>query len=155
MSRRPRRQYFVNGKVQGNLACRVSLYWLYCLVTVALMSACWMVLFDRPNSSGEFFMRLGAHTAPVLLSSVLLLPLVLLDSVRFSNRFVGPVFRLGRALERLADGQRVHNIQFRANDFWYDYAQSFNRLNERVISLEEQLKAAKAEVEERSEVAAS
>ena len=148
MPRKPRRQYFVNSKVQGNLAFRVAMYWLYCLLVVGVMSGCWMVLFDRPGSSGEFLARIGTQTAPILLSSVLLLPLVLFDCVRYSNRFVGPIFRLGRALERLADGERVHNIQFRNGDFWFEYAQSFNRLNERVISLEEQLKAAKTELAE-------
>ena len=154
MPRHPRRQYFVNSKVQGNLAFRVSMYWLYCLVVVGMMSACWMVLFDRPASSAELFVRVGTQTAPILLSSVLLLPLVLFDCVRYSNRFVGPIFRLGRALERLADGQRVHNIEFRTGDFWYEYSQTFNRLNERVISLEEQLKTAQANAEQPSELTA-
>ena len=147
MPRQARRQYFVNSKVQGNLAFRVAMYWLYCLLVVGIMSSCWMVLFDRPASSGEFLARVGTQTAPILLSSILLLPLVLLDCVRYSNRFVGPIFRLGRALDRLADGQRVHNIEFRSGDFWYEYAQSFNRLNERIISLEEQLKAAQAKTD--------
>jgi len=142
MPRQSRRQLFVNSKIQGNLVFRVAMYWFYCLLVVGVMSAGWLMLFDRPASAGEFLARIGGRTAPILISSVLLLPLVLMDCVRFSNRFVGPVFRLGRAIDRLADGQRVHNIEFRAGDFWYDYAQSFNRLNERVISLEEQLKAA-------------
>ena len=145
MSRQSRKQYFVNGKVQGNLAYRVAMYWFYCLLVVGVMGSCWMVLFDRPGSSVEFFSRLVGQTAPILLASLLLLPIVLLDCVRYSNRFVGPVFRMGRALERLADGQRVHNIEFRKDDFWFEYAQSFNKLNERVIRLEEQLKAAQAE----------
>mgnify|MGYP006908324878 CR=1 FL=1 len=144
MPRQSRRQYFVNGKVQGALACRIALYWFFCLLTVATMTAFWLVLFDRPASAGEFAARMATQTAPVLLSSVLLLPLVILDSVRHSNRFVGPILRLGRALDRMADGQRVHNIEFRNDDFWYEHAQSFNRLNERVIALEEQLKAAQA-----------
>ncbi len=140
MSRSPRRQYLVNNKVQGSLAVRVGIYWLYCLLAVALMASCWMVLFDRPESSAAFIGQLLQRTVPTLLASVLLLPLVLMDSVRFSNRFVGPIFRLGRAMERLGDGQRVHNIEFREGDFWFDFAQSFNRLNERVIRLEEQTK---------------
>jgi len=141
MPRQPRRQYFVNSKVQGSLALRVGVYWLYCLVAVALMNACWLVLFDRPASSGEFAARIWHQTVPTLLGTLLLLPIVMMDCVRFSNRFVGPIFRLGRALDRLADGQRVHNVEFRSTDFWYEYALSFNRLNERVIALEEQLKA--------------
>lgn len=148
MARQTRRQYFVHGKVQGSLLCRVSMYWLYCLLTVALMSSCWIVLFDRPASSFDFLARLTSQTVPILISSLLLLPIVLMDCVRFSNRFVGPLFRLGRSLDRLADGQRVHNIEFRKDDFWFDVAQTFNRLNERVILLEEQLKAREVEVEE-------
>ncbi len=141
MPRQPRRQHFVNSKVQGSLALRVVIYWLYCLLAVALMSCCWMVLFDRPATSGEFAARIWERTLPTLLGSLLLLPIVMMDCVRYSNRFVGPIFRLGRALGRLADGQRVHNIEFRDGDFWFEYAQSFNRLNERIIALEEQLKA--------------
>ena len=147
MPRQPRRQYFVNSKVQGTLAFRVAMYWFYCLLVVAVMGGCWMVLFDRPASSGEFLARMGGQIAPILLSSVLLLPIVMYDSIRFSNRFVGPIFRLGRAMDRMAEGQRVHNIEFRTSDFWYEYAQTFNRLNERIISLEEQLKAKQSETE--------
>ena len=144
MPRHSRRQYYVNGKIQGNLAFRVAVYWFYCLLVVGVMGSCWLVLFDRPASSGEFLSRVGGQLIPILLGSVLMLPIVLLDCVRYSNRFVGPIFRLGRAMDRLSDGQRVHNIEFRTSDFWYEYAQTFNRLNERVISLEEQLKAAQS-----------
>jgi nitrogen fixation/metabolism regulation signal transduction histidine kinase len=118
------------------------------------MASCWMVLFDRPASSTEFFVRAWRQTIPTLLASVLLLPLVLLDCVRFSNRFVGPLFRLGRAMDRLADGQRVHNIVFRQGDFWFQLAQTFNRLNERIIQLEQQVKAAQARERDEEEVGA-
>ncbi|MCA9268009.1 MAG: hypothetical protein KDA41_06040, partial [Planctomycetales bacterium] len=140
MARKARQQFLVDGKVQGSLAFRVAMYWLYCLLAVAVMSSCWMLLFDRPTTSVEFLNRLLLQTAPTLLSSLLLLPLVLMDCVRYSNRFVGPLFRLGRAMQRLADGERVHNVEFRDGDFWFDFAQTFNRLNARVIALEEENK---------------
>jgi nitrogen fixation/metabolism regulation signal transduction histidine kinase len=131
------------------------MYWLYCLLTVALMAACWMVLFDRPESSTEYFVRVWRQTIPTLLASVLLLPLVLLDCVRFSNRFVGPLLRLGRAMDRLSEGQRVHNIVFRQGDFWFNLAQTFNRLNERILHLEEQVKASAARDAEHEEESAA
>jgi nitrogen fixation/metabolism regulation signal transduction histidine kinase len=99
------------------------------------------MLFDRPSSPVELFSQLAFQIAPVLLATFLVLPIVLLDCVRFSNRFVGPLFRLSRAMDRLADGDRVHNIEFRQGDFWFSIAQSFNRLNERMIRLDEAAKS--------------
>jgi hypothetical protein len=148
MPRQNRRQYIINYNVQGSLLARVAMYWVYCLIAVLLTSSCWMVLFNRPASSGEFLGRLAFHTAPVLLGTLLLLPIVLVDCLRFSNRFVGPLFRLSRAMDRLGDGERVHNIEFRQGDFWFHIAQSFNRLNERVIRLEQQQKALERNSEE-------
>lgn len=148
MPRQSRRQYIVNYNVQGSLLVRVALYWVYGLIAVLLTSSCWMLLFDRPTSLAGFLGGLANHTAPVLLGTLFLLPLVLLDCLRFSNRFVGPLFRLSRAMDRLGDGERVHNIEFRQGDFWFHIAQSFNRLNERVIRLERQQKSLERKSEE-------
>jgi len=38
---------------------------------------------------------------------------------------VGPVYRLRRSMRALADGNPVH---FRDGDFWYDFAEDFNRV---------------------------
>ncbi len=107
-----------------------------------------MWLFDWPKTWGELAGQLLYFAAPLLVATLILLPCVLLDCLRFSNRFVGPLFRLSRAMERLADGERVHNIEFRQGDFWFNIAQTFNRLNERVIRLEQQAKAAERAQEE-------
>lgn len=152
MPRKPRQQFFVNSAVQGSLLCRVAMYWVYCLVAVALSSAVWLVLFNRPASSGELLGQMLGQVVPVLFGTLLVLPIVLLDLVRYSNRFVGPLFRLTRAMDRLADGERVHNIEFRQGDFWFHIAQTFNRLNERTIRLEQQLKAAETRVDEEASV---
>jgi sensor histidine kinase YesM len=141
MPRKPRRTFLVHGSVQLRLLARVGLYWGYFLVTAFVTAMAWMWLFDRPASWGELAARMSYLAAPLLLATALILPFVLLDFLRFSNRFVGPLFRLSRAMDRLADGERVHNVEFRQGDFWFHIAQTFNRLNERVIRLEQQAKS--------------
>lgn len=140
MTRKPRRTFLVQGSVQNSLLARVALYWGYFLTATFCAALAWMWLFDRPQSWSELGGRMLYLGAPLLLASSLLLPFVLMDCLRFSHRFVGPLFRLSRAMDRLADGERVHNIEFRQDDFWFNIAQTFNRLNERVIRLEQQTK---------------
>jgi len=71
----------------------------------------------------------------VLFASGLVLPFLLLDLVRVSHRFAGPVYRLRSSLRDLADGKTVAPITFRDNDFWYEVATEFNRVLERVRDL--------------------
>ena len=63
-------------------------------------------------------------------------PLVVIDVVRQSHRWVGPVFHLRRALEALAKGVQVSAIQFRDGDYWQDMANDINVIAERLQSLE-------------------
>ncbi len=133
---RSRNKIWIDRSVQGALVKRVVTYWLHCLVTVAFMMTLWLVLTDPPRSSSDLFTRLFTDYGPVLVASLLLLPLVIVDCVRLSNRFVGPLFRLRRALRDLADGRDVPEQHFRQGDFWQDFADDFNRLSQRVRELE-------------------
>lgn len=127
-----RKRFFVDPKVQGALALRVVLYWLVCLITVTLMLLCWRIITGpiRP-----FYMHLDDlwfFHGPAVVASLLLLPLVVIDIVRFSNRFTGPMLRLRRSMRALARGEYVEPIEFRGGDFWRDFATEFNALAKRV-----------------------
>ena len=63
---------------------------------------------------------------PAAVASALLMPMVILDIVRVSNRFVGPLVRLRRSLRELARGEKVEPIRFREGDFWQEIAEEFN-----------------------------
>jgi hypothetical protein len=67
-----------------------------------------------------------------MFASGLMLPILILDVIRVSHRFVGPMHRLRRALEDLADGKNVPSVKFRKDDFWFDLAEDFNRAAARV-----------------------
>jgi hypothetical protein len=64
------------------------------------------------------------------------LPFLLLDVLRLSHRFAGPMYRLKNALRDVADGKSVPPIQFREGDFWCEMADQFNRVSARVRELE-------------------
>jgi hypothetical protein len=92
-------------------------------MTLALM----MALVGEPSvgmleritsQSGQF----------VLLGMVMfaLLPVFMLDTTRFSNRFVGPIGRLRRHLRELGSDQNTGECSFRDNDFWSGMAEEFN-----------------------------
>ncbi len=128
MSKQQRSVFFVDRRVQGVLVARAALYWVYCLLAVLTFVTLWTAFQQKPESSSQLFGTVWANLAPALLAAFLLLPLVLVDLVRFSNRFAGPALRLRRALQDLAAGDRVEPIQFRHNDFWQEFADSFNTL---------------------------
>ena len=128
MSQIRRRQLWVDAKVQGTLLLHVILYWLYCLLTVTVMALVCIVFSKRPSTSVDLFQELWLSCGPALLGSVLLLPLVLLDCLRFSNRFSGPMVRLHREIKAMADGEVSRSVQLRDGDFWLEFAEDWNRV---------------------------
>jgi hypothetical protein len=88
------------------------------------------------------------YFGPALVGAVLLMPLVLFDIVRLSNRFAGPLLRLRRSLRALAKGEEVAPLKFREGDFWQDFAKEFNAVAERMNKLNEAAKADELDEEE-------
>ena len=127
MSKNNRCQIFVDNKVQGALIWRIISYWFYCLLSVSLLVVCWSILTGPRQTSTQLYWDLVYRYGPALIASVIVLPIVLIDATRFSNRFVGPVVRLRRALKEWAEGEQVEPIKFRKDDFWCDFADNFNR----------------------------
>ncbi len=121
-----RRQLFVDAKIQGALVIRVILYWVLCLLTVTLMLLCWQVLTGPPRTFQQHLGELWLHYGPALLASFLVLPLVMVDVVRLSNRFAGPLLRLRGSMRALARGEHVEPLRFRRRDFWAPFADEFN-----------------------------
>ncbi len=123
-----RTRLFVDKHVQGGLLLRVTGYWFFCLLTISLLVLCWSVITGPRAPASVTMGRVFHNYLPALIASLLLLPLVLIDCNRFSNRFVGPILRFRRQLRALADGNEVAPIKFRPKDFLHDLAEQFNRL---------------------------
>ena len=130
-----RKHLFVDYKVQGALINRVLIYWLVCLVTLTLMILCWRIITGPARMFYTHFNDMWFFYGPAAIASLLLVPLVVIDVVRLSNRFVGPLVRLRRAMRALARGDEVAPLEFREGDFWQDFAQEFNVIAERMQKL--------------------
>lgn len=130
--KRMRKRLFVDPKVQGALVLRVALYWITCLITATLMLLCWRILTGPARLFYTHFDDMWFHFGPALIASFVLLPIVMVDIVRLSNRFAGPLLRLRRAMHALAQGEHVEPIHFRDGDFWQEIADEFNAIAERM-----------------------
>jgi hypothetical protein len=127
-----RKKLFVEAKVQGALALRVALYWMIWLS--------WTVLLLLPSEicarpGYPFYTYLDglfSHYQAAMAASVVLLPLLIIDVVRLSNRYVGPLMRLRQSMRQLARGEHVEPIKFRKGDFWREFADEFNDVLTRV-----------------------
>jgi hypothetical protein len=121
-----RRYWFVDPRLQGALIRRLVLYWAACLAATGLMLWC-SLAGTRPEalSHGQLG-QVWVHFGPVVIVSLFLLPVMIVDVIRFSNRFVGPLLRLRRSMRQLARGEHVEPIEFRQGDYWLDLAEEFN-----------------------------
>jgi nitrogen fixation/metabolism regulation signal transduction histidine kinase len=51
-----------------------------------------------------------------------------IDSIKLSHRFAGPIFSLRRAIREIAAGNPPRKLKFRRRDFWQDLAQDYNAM---------------------------
>lgn len=129
--------HFVDVEVQSTLVLRLCLHWVVFLITTSIATFFWIHLTEGPTGDWhQTWVRFSSTLMPLVLVSLALLPPFILDAVKLSNRFSGPVYRLRRALSMLAKGQTVRPLEFRSNDFWTSLAQDFNQVLLRRASTE-------------------
>ena len=78
---------------------------------------------------------------------LLLLPVFLRDTLKLSNRFAGPMYRLRSALKSIVSDGTLKPIKFRDGDFWQDAAADFNLVLSKYEGLSEENAALRAELE--------
>jgi hypothetical protein len=127
MNQNRRAFLFVDREVQGALLLRATIYWAFCLISISLMLLCWSAYSGPPRRFIDLTTELYFRYGPAMAASLILLPIVLMDVIRTSNRFVGPVVRLRSALRELAENRPAQPLNFRDDDFWRDMATDFNK----------------------------
>ena len=127
MNQNRRAFLFIDREVQGALLLRTACYWLFCLFSITLIVLCWNALTGPPRRFVDLATEFYLRYSPALAASLIMLPIVLFDVLRLSNRFVGPVVRLRIGLNELAEGRPAQPLNFRDDDFWRSLANEFNR----------------------------
>ncbi len=146
MAKFERKKNYVDSGVQGGLVMRIMCHWLCFFGITAFLFIVLKTMLGDPDVTMPQRLSLAVSEFSLLGIIILaILPAFALDTIRFSNRFVGPVVRLRRALRELGDSGNTEPIQFRDNDFWQEIAADVNRVIVRV-------KAAKQPEPETNEV---
>lgn len=143
-SKQPRRRLFVDPEVQGALVTRCLIYWCLTLfvVFVALLfpEYIFAVLGLVNPSSPSIWVRY----APGLVIAAGFTALMVVDLLRSTNRFAGPMVRTRKFLRSLANGEPVEPISFRRHDYWRGYADELNAVLRRIQTLEAKASGAAA-----------
>ncbi len=64
-------------------------------------------------------------------------PVFIYDSIKLSNRFVGPMVSFRAALRQLAAGESPMPVRFRQNDFWKELSHDLNKVAAEMQTLRE------------------
>ncbi len=132
-------------KLQLSLAFRICLYWLACLLTVAVLYGTRLAIQEFPMNVEEMCSKTWEQIGPALLTSLFFMPLMLVDVLFASNKFAGPMVQIRRSLKTLANGESLPDeVVLRKGDFYPTIAEDLNRLNRRLLGL----KAANSESSE-------
>ncbi len=130
-----RKKTYVDSHVQGRLIRRIMVHWcIFFFVTCGLF-AIMNALGGDPGVS--IWERLWGDTSTMVMAGLVILclfPAFALDTVRFSNRFVGPISRLRSSLRELGETGTTEKIKFRGDDFWTEMADAFNQVIDQVES---------------------
>ena len=131
-----RSRLFVDAKVQGALVLRTFAYWWMCLLILTIWLVGWRVLNEPADLFSAHLAAVWNQFGPAAIASFLLLPIVLVDIIRLSNRFAGPMYRMRREIRNLVKGDPVEGIRLRDGDFWQDFATDLSQVIARYQELQ-------------------
>ncbi len=117
-------------RLQGALCLRVAIYWVICQLVFGIAVLAFFTLQESNPESTP--LTPWSLITPAAVISGLVLPLVLLDLLIFSNRFAGPVLRIRNYLAELARGQSASAFKLRKGDYFVDICDNLNQVGEQL-----------------------
>ncbi len=142
-----RARILVDPKVQWSIARRIVMHWMLFLVCITSISAMVRLLsaVGQQPSVSAFQSALTAQI-PIFGVMLMLLPVFLRDTLKMSNRFAGPMYRLRTALIQLRESENVPPIKFRTGDFWQEAAADFNIVLAQIQQLRQENEALRSQL---------
>ena len=123
-----RKRHWINREVQGAIIKRSVFHWYLCTSLILLAVVIVTALRHPSHSALLLVYELWNHFSPAILASAVLLPVFIYDTLRATNRVVGPLHRLQVEMQALASGSEARPLQFRDGDYWQELAEQFNDL---------------------------
>jgi hypothetical protein len=132
----PRKKRFIDSHVQGALTRRIIFHWLVFMLVTSAFAFVLQVLADPFRGLTSHLQDLWWAQGPFLLVMLFLLPVFVMDAIKLSHRFAGPIFSLRRAIRGVADGETPRKLKFRKGDFWQGLAEDYNSMLSKLGALE-------------------
>jgi hypothetical protein len=138
--RNRRKKLTIDSAVQWALVRRVLCHWTYFLILAVTVLPMWVAIasWDIVTTSVSFrhaIIVAVVRILPLAVFLIALVPLIIYDVLKLSNRFAGPMCRLHTAIKSLAAGEEVRPLQLREDDFWQNVIADFNVLAEQVNTM--------------------
>lgn len=131
MAKRFRLKKMINWTIQGPIVMRLIVHFMaYNVATVFLLLAIYGIksslaaINDDPASVEP--MTFGQQIAPVVISMCLLMPFMIWDLMKLTNRIAGPLFRFERILKDFERSGTIRPATLRDGDLLTDYQKQFN-----------------------------
>ena len=127
MSHPARKRTFIDRQIQGALLGQIVRHWaIYICATFVILIPLEIMFGGMNQPFVEHVRTVFSRNAMLYLVALCLLPLFARDVIRLSHRWVGPVLRIRRELQRVANGEPLKPVSLRKDDFWHELAADFN-----------------------------
>lgn len=147
MSKSQRSRILVDPQVQWSIAGRVLGHWILFLICLVSISAMVQIMGSAGQQPfAEAWRAAAIAQVPILGVMLMLLPVFLRDTLKMSNRFAGPMYRLRTALRAMANHKSVNSINFRSGDFWQEAAADFNTVLAQIEELRQENTSLKSQL---------
>lgn len=123
-----RHKRVADAKIQRTLALRMIFHCLCFMVLGGLLAASGQYFSAPLSERGHLAASITQAFSLYALAFVLLMPALMLDSFRLSNRIVGPICRLRNTIRDISQGKPITPLHFRSGDYWQEIPDQFNAM---------------------------
>ncbi len=118
----------IEPKIQWTLAIRTILHWVACVTYFAVVLFFTQMLYDPEQSLWEHIRAYAFDALHWLPAILLLLPLVVYDTLRVSQRIVTPVLQVQAGLAELVEDQKSARLEIAEEDYFPELLNHFNQV---------------------------
>lgn len=117
-------------RFQTRLSLRIGGYLVVFFVVILNFLFAWKMIEEGPFDPAQQFLDTLRSNLPVIICLLVLVPVMAWDTIRFSHRLVGPLIRLRKTMQAIADGEAVRPIKLREGDYLAEVRDDFNKMLE-------------------------
>ena len=124
----PRSKFLIDQSVQGAITWRIIVHWSSFIVAGFCFGFVFQMLANPFTDLGQQFSIFWWNQVGFIFVLLFMTPVIICDTIKLSNRFAGPVYRLRDTIRRINAGENPPPVHFREDDFWREMADEFNAM---------------------------